>query len=149
VIAHNWIDAATSAKLLSVKNAASRPGGNRGLCSACRRACGLPVIAAVSIYSVEGLSGLAGRIVFGLLGDKFGVKRTSVSGLIVQAIAAGSYLFARQQSEFYAMALVFGFAYAGVMPLYAVLVRENFPLPIIGTIVGATSMASSLGMAAK
>jgi len=109
--------------------------------------CGLPVIAAVSIYSVEGLSGLAGRIVFGLLGDKFGAKRTFVSGLIVQAIAAGSYLFARQQSEFYAVAVVFGFAYAGVMPLYAVLVRENFPLPIIGTIVGATSMASSLGMA--
>jgi MFS family permease len=109
--------------------------------------CGLPVIAAVSIYSVEGLSGLAGRIVFGLLGDKFGVKRTFVSGLIVQAIAAGSYLFARQQSEFYAVAVIFGFAYAGVMPLYAVLVRENFALPIIGTIVGATSMASSLGMA--
>jgi len=109
--------------------------------------CGLPVIVAVSIYSVEGLSGLAGRIVFGLLGDKFGAKRTFVSGLIVQAIAAGSYLFARQQSEFYAVAVVFGFAYAGVMPLYAVLVRENFPLPIIGTIVGATSMASSLGMA--
>ena len=33
------------------------------------------------------------------------------------------------------------------MPLYTVLVRENFPLPIIGTVVGATSMASSLGMA--
>jgi MFS family permease len=109
--------------------------------------CGLPVIVAVSIYSVEGLSGLAGRIVFGLLGDKFGAKRTFVSGLIVQAIAAGTYLFARQQSEFYAVAVVFGFAYAGVMPLYAVLVRENFPLPIIGTIVGAASMASSLGMA--
>ena len=109
--------------------------------------CGLPVIVAVSIYSVEGLSGLAGRIAFGLLGDKFGAKRTFVSGLIVQAIAAGSYLFARQQSEFYAVAVIFGFAYAGVMPLYAVLVRENFPLPIIGTIVGATSMASSPGMA--
>jgi MFS family permease len=33
------------------------------------------------------------------------------------------------------------------MPLYAVLVRENFPLSIIGTVVGAASMASSLGMA--
>jgi MFS family permease len=109
--------------------------------------CGLPVIAAVSIYSVEGLSGLAGRIVFGLLGDRFGAKRTFVSGLIVQAVAAGAYFFARQQAEFYAVAIIFGFAYAGVMPLYAVLVRENFPLPIIGTIVGAASMASSLGMA--
>jgi predicted MFS family arabinose efflux permease len=109
--------------------------------------CGLPVMAAVSIYGVEGLSGLAGRIAFGLLGDRFGAKRTFVSGLVVQAIAAGCYFFARQQAEFYAVAVVFGFAYAGVMPLYAVFVRENFPVAIIGTVVGAASMASSLGMA--
>jgi MFS family permease len=109
--------------------------------------CGLTVTAAVSIYSVEGLAGLAGRIVFGLLGDRFGAKRVFVSGLLVQAVAAGSYMFARQQAEFYTVATVFGFAYAGVMPLYAVLVRENFPLPIMGTMVGAASMASSLGMA--
>ena len=56
-------------------------------------------------------------------------------------------MFARSPDEFYAVAIAFGFAYAGVMPLYAVLVRENFPVSIIGTVVGATSMASSLGMA--
>ena len=95
--------------------------------------CGLSVTAAVSIYSVEGLSGLAGRIAFGLLGDRFGAKRTFVSGLLLQAAAVGCYFFAREQFEFYSVAVVFGFAYAGVMPLYAVLVRENFPLPIIGT----------------
>jgi MFS family permease len=33
------------------------------------------------------------------------------------------------------------------MPLYSVLMRENFPLAIIGTVIGAASMASSLGMA--
>ena len=55
--------------------------------------------------------------------------------------------FVRQQFAFYSVAVVFGFAYAGIMPLYAVLVRENFPLPIIGSVVGAASMASSLGMA--
>jgi MFS family permease len=109
--------------------------------------CGLSVTAAVSIYSVEGLSGLAGRIAFGLLGDRFGAKRTFVSGLLLQAAAVGCYYFAREQSEFYSVAVVFGFAYAGIMPLYAVLVRENFPLPIIGTVVGAATMASSLGMA--
>ncbi len=109
--------------------------------------CGLSVTAAVSIYSVEGLSGLVGRIAFGLLGDRFGAKRTFVSGLLLQAAAVGCYFFAREQYEFYSVAVVFGFAYAGIMPLYAVLVRENFPLPIIGTVVGAASMASSLGMA--
>lgn len=109
--------------------------------------CGLSVTAAVSIYSVEGLAGLAGRIAFGLAGDRFGAKRTFIFGLLVQAVAAGCYYFAREQAAFYSVAVVFGFAYAGVMPLYAVLIRENFPLPIIGTVVGAASMASSLGMA--
>jgi MFS family permease len=109
--------------------------------------CGLSVTAAVSIYSVEGLAGLFGRIVFGLLGDRFGAKRVFVSGLLIQAMAAGSYMFARQQTEFYMVATVFGFVYAGIMPLYAVLMRENFPLPIMGTMIGAGSMASSLGMA--
>jgi MFS family permease len=56
-------------------------------------------------------------------------------------------MFVRQQFAFYSVAVVFGFAFAGIMPLYAVLVRENFPLPIIGSVVGAASMASSLGMA--
>ena len=61
--------------------------------------CGLPVTAAVSIYSVEGLSGLAGRIAFGLLGDRFGAKRTFVSGLLLQAAAVGCYFFVREQSR--------------------------------------------------
>ena len=34
--------------------------------------CGIPLVAAVSIYSVEGLAGMGGRIGFGLLGDRFG-----------------------------------------------------------------------------
>jgi MFS family permease len=109
--------------------------------------CGLSVTAAVSIYSVEGLSGLFGRVAFGLLGDRFGAKRVFVVGLLIQAFAAASYMFAHGQTEFYMVAAVFGFVYAGIMPLYAVLMRESFPLQIMGTMVGAGSLASSLGMA--
>jgi MFS family permease len=109
--------------------------------------CGLPVAAAVSIYSVEGLAGLFGRVLFGLADDRFGAKRVLVTGLLVQALAAGSYYFAHDLGQFYAVASVFGMAYAGVMPLYAVLARESFPLPIMGSVIGAANMASSLGMA--
>ena len=38
-------------------------------------------------------------------------------------------------------------AYAGVMPLYAVIAREYFPLRIMGTVFGTASMISALGMA--
>ena len=109
--------------------------------------CGIPLIAAVSIYSVEGLAGLFGRIGFGLLGDRFGAKRVLVTGLLVQAFGALAYVFVRDLAAFYAVAALFGFIYAGVMPLYAVLARENFPLKMMGTVIGGTAMAGSLGMA--
>jgi MFS family permease len=109
--------------------------------------CGIPVMAAVSIYSVEGLAGLGGRVVFGVLGDRLGAKRVLISGLLLQAFGALGYIFVRELVAFYAVAAVFGFIYAGVMPLYSVLARENFPLRMMGTVIGGTAMAGSLGMA--
>src|ERR1043166_6502094 len=76
-----------------------------------------------------------------------GQRALSSAGCLLQGGAAGGYMFTHEQYQFYSVAIVFGFAYEGVMPLYAVLVRENFPVQIIGTVVGAATMASSLGMA--
>ena len=109
--------------------------------------CGIPLIAAVSIYSVEGIAGMFGRIGFGILGDRFGAKRVLVVGLLVQAFGALGYVFVSELGGFYAVAAVFGFIYAGIMPLYAVIARENFPLRMMGTVIGGTAMAGSLGMA--
>jgi MFS family permease len=109
--------------------------------------CGIPMIAAVTIYSVEGLAGMGGRIAFGLMGDRFGAKRTLVAGLLVQAFGALAYVFARELAAFYAVAALFGFVYAGTMPLYSALARENFPLRMMGTVIGGLAMAGSLGMA--
>ncbi|MFQ6159904.1 MFS transporter [Sinorhizobium meliloti] len=109
--------------------------------------CGIPMMAAVSIYSLEGLAGMGGRVAFGILGDRYGAKRILVSGLLLQAFGALAYFFVRDLGAFYAVAAVFGFIYAGVMPLYAVIARENFPLRMMGTVIGGTAMAGSLGMA--
>jgi MFS family permease len=109
--------------------------------------CGIPLISAVTIYSVEGFAGMGGRIAFGLLGDRFGAKRILVLGLLAQAFGALGYVFVRELSAFYTVAALFGFIYAGTMPLYASLARENFPLRMMGTVIGGTAMAGSLGMA--
>src|SRR5581483_8461673 len=45
--------------------------------------CGISEPLAVSIYSIEGVGGLLGRVVFGLAGDKYGAKRVLVAGLLV------------------------------------------------------------------
>ncbi|MCC6203585.1 MAG: MFS transporter, partial [Hyphomicrobiales bacterium] len=108
--------------------------------------CGIPMIAAVSIYSVEGLAGMGGRIAFGLLGDRFGAQRVLAIGLLAQAFGVLAYVFVSTLGPFYAVAALVGFIYAGTMPLYAVIIRENFPLKMMGTIIGGTAMAGSLGM---
>ncbi|WP_426959019.1 MFS transporter [Muricoccus radiodurans] len=108
--------------------------------------CGIPLIAAVSIYSVEGLAGLFGRIGFGLAGDRFGAQPVLALGLLAQAFGVLAYAFVSDLGGFYAVAVIVGFIYAGTMPLYAVIIRENFPLRMMGTIIGGTAMAGSLGM---
>jgi len=109
--------------------------------------CGIAPLAAVSIYSVEGLAGLGGRVLLGLLADRFGAKPVLITGLLVQSFAIASYLVVDRLGEFYLLSVVFGTAYGGVMPLYAVLARESFGQRVMGTLFGALTMASSIGMA--
>jgi MFS family permease len=109
--------------------------------------CGIAPMAAVSVYSVAGISGLGGRLALGTLADRIGAKPVLVGGLFVQAFAVATYLAVGQLGEFYALSVIFGLAYGGVMPLYAILVREYFGEKIMGTVFGAVSMVASLGMA--
>ena len=109
--------------------------------------CGVAPMAAVSVYSVEGLAGLGGRLLYGVLADRIGVKPVLVAGLAIQAAVIAAYLAVSRLEHFYGLAVIFGATYGGVMPLYAVLAREYFGPRIIGTILGAATMLSSLGMA--
>jgi predicted MFS family arabinose efflux permease len=107
---------------------------------------GVPSMAAATVLGVSGLSSIAGRIGGGLIADRFGVKRTLIAGLVLQATIIAAYLLAREAWTFYALALVFGTAYGGVMPLYALVTREYFGEKVMGTAYGAVFLISSLGM---
>ncbi|MPS27347.1 MFS transporter [Pigmentiphaga sp.] len=109
--------------------------------------CGIAPMAAVTIYSVEGLAGLGGRLLLGALADRLGTRRVLIAGLLLQAVVIGVYSQARLIGEFYGLSILLGAAYGGVMPLYAVLARDWFGPRIMGSIFGAAVMASSLGMA--
>jgi MFS family permease len=109
---------------------------------------GLPAMAAATVLSTASLASLAGKIGCGLVADRIGAKRVLVGGLALQAIAVSLYLVTGELMSFFAVALVFGFAYGGVMPLYAILVREYFGARIVGSVFGAAAFASTLGMAA-
>ncbi len=108
---------------------------------------GIPVMAATTVLSVAGLASLSGRIVCGLMADRIGAKQMLLVGLALQAVSVSLYVFTRDLAGFYAVAVMFGFAYGGAMPLYAILVREYFGARIMGTVFGAVGAVATLGMA--
>ena len=108
---------------------------------------GVAPMTAVTVLSTAGLASLSGRVLCGLIADRVGAKQTLIAGLIVQAVAVGLYLWARDLTGFYALAVLFGMSYGGVMPLYPILVREYFGARIMGTVFGAVAFLSTLGMA--
>jgi MFS family permease len=108
---------------------------------------GVPAMAAATVLSTASFASLVGKIGCGLVADRIGAKRVLVGGLALQAIAVSLYLVTRELLSFYAVAVVFGFAYGGVMPLYAIVIREYFGARIVGSVFGAAAFASTLGMA--
>jgi MFS family permease len=109
--------------------------------------CGIPALLATSIYSVEGIAGLFGRVFFGVLADRIGVRRIIVVGLALQAIGIYLYIYVNELTGFYALAVILGLVYGGVMPLYSVLARDYFGQKVLGTVLGGATMISSFGMA--
>src|SRR5258706_3921717 len=108
---------------------------------------GVSAMAATTVLSAAGLASLSGRVICGLLADRLGAKQVLIVGLAIQAVAVSLSLVTRELAGFYALALMFGLAYGGVMPLYAIVVREYFGARIMGATFGAVAFASTLGMA--
>lgn len=107
---------------------------------------GIARMAAASVLGVSGLASVAGRIGCGMLADRFGAKRTLVAGLALQALMISLYLVTQDLGAFYALSVGFGIAYGGVMPLYALLVRQYFGDRVMGTAYGGVFLVSTLGM---
>jgi MFS family permease len=107
---------------------------------------GVAAMAAATLLSVSGIASIAGRIATGMIADRFGAKRTLVAGLALQALLVFLYLFARDAASFYALGAVFGLAYGGVMPLYALVTREYFGEKVMGAAYGGVFLVSTLGM---
>ncbi|MBI4589706.1 MAG: MFS transporter [Candidatus Rokubacteria bacterium] len=107
---------------------------------------GVAKMAAATVLGVSGFSSIFGRLGAGLLADRFGPRHTLVATLGLQAAMIFLYLFTSDLTTFYALGLVFGVAYGGAMPLYAVLTRERFGERVMGTIYGGVFFISSIGM---
>jgi len=107
---------------------------------------GVAALAAAGTLGISGLTSIIGRVGTGMVADRVGAKRTLVTGLILQAVTIFLYVFARDATTLYALAMVFGVAYGSVMPLYAVVTREYFGDRAMGTAYGGVFFISCIGM---
>ena len=107
---------------------------------------GIGAMAAATALGVSGLSSIVGRVGGGVLADRIGVKPTLLAGLALQATMIVLYLFVQDVGLFYGLAIFFGVAYGGVMPLYALVTREYFGEKVMGAAYGAVFLVSTLGM---
>jgi MFS family permease len=107
---------------------------------------GIGPMTAATAFGVSGLASIAGRLGGGILADRFGARSTLLAGLALQAAMIVLYLFVREVGLFYLLAIVFGVAYGGVMPLYALVTREYFGEKVMGAAYGGVFLVSTLGM---
>jgi MFS family permease len=107
---------------------------------------GVGMMSSAVVFGTAGLASIAGRIATGLIADRLGAKRTLVAALALQAPAILVYAGIRGPASFYLLGIVFGLAYGGVMPLYALLTREYFGQRAMGGAYGAIYMLQAIGM---
>ena len=93
------------------------------------------------------LGGVGSRIVSGLLADRLGGVRTLLIGSTLQGLALFLYLPAGGLVSLYVVSLVFGLSQGGIVPSYALIVREYMPAKEAGARVGFVMMATIMGMA--
>src|SRR6516165_9208802 len=90
--------------------------------------------------------GLISRIASGFLADKVGGIRTLLIGSVAQAFALLFYLFFDSLSSLYLISAMFGLFQGGIVPSYAIIVREAMPAAEAATRVGMVIFASVIGM---
>lgn len=93
------------------------------------------------------LGGVLSRVVFGVVADRLGGVRTVLLGATLQALALFLYLPAGGLVSLYVVSLVFGLSQGGIVPSYAVIVREYLSPREAGQRVGTVIMMTILGMA--
>ncbi|UWR40602.1 MFS transporter [Phaeobacter inhibens] len=93
------------------------------------------------------LGGVVSRVISGLVADRFGGVRTLLVGSILQCIALFLYLPYEGMVSLYLVSAIFGLAQGGIVPSYALVVREYMPPEEAGTRVGFVMMMTILGMA--
>ena len=108
---------------------------------------GYGVARGAEMLSLMLAGGAVSRIVSGILADRIGGARTLLLGSTMQCLALFLYLPFDGLASLYVVSLAFGLAQGGIVPSYAIIVREYMPARVAGERVGILIMATIIGMA--
>jgi MFS family permease len=90
--------------------------------------------------------GVVSRIGSGYLADRIGGIRTLLIGSVAQGLALLFYLYFDGLTSLYLISAMFGLFQGGIVPSYAIIVRESMPAREAATRVGIVILASVVGM---
>jgi len=99
------------------------------------------------MLSVMLTCGIVSRLVSGLICDRIGGIRTLLLGSVLQGVALLMFLPFDGIVPLYVVSGLFGLFQGGIVPSYAIIVREHFAPEEAGARVGAVIMATLVGMA--
>jgi MFS family permease len=91
--------------------------------------------------------GIISRVASGFIADRIGGVRTLLLGSVLQGVALLLYVMFDGLFSLYVISALFGLFQGGIVPSYAIIVREYFPASEASTRVGLVIMATVLGMA--
>jgi MFS family permease len=91
--------------------------------------------------------GIISRIASGFVADRIGGVATLLIGSVLQGVALGLYMLFDGLVSLYVISALFGLFQGGIVPMYAIIVRQYFPPQEAGTRLGIVLMATLAGMA--
>jgi MFS family permease len=91
--------------------------------------------------------GIVSRLLSGWICDRIGGLRTLLLGSALQMVALTLYLPADDLTSLYVVSAMFGLFQGGIVPSYAIIVREYFAPRVAGTIVSIVLTSTLFGMA--
>ena len=92
-------------------------------------------------------AGIASRLLSGWLADRIGGVPTLLIGSVLQGLALFLYIPFNGLASLYIVSLIFGLSQGGIVPSYAMIVREYLPAEEAGKRIGVVMVATVAGMA--
>jgi predicted MFS family arabinose efflux permease len=107
---------------------------------------GLAPETASTVLSVMMVAGFCGRVLSGRLADHFGGLKVLMGASALQTMTVFWFALAQTLPSYHILAAVFGLAYGGVMPAYAIILRERLTIDAAAGALGLVYFFAQIGM---